>query len=132
MSLYTGTTAHVLTPDGPSDSFGVSAGVLQGDTLAPYIFVLVVDYVMRRAIDEAGEECGFQTQRRRSRRYPAKYLTDLDFADDIALLSSTIQSAQRLLSSVEHCALSVGLRINRKKTEYMQLGDVKDSAPHSQ
>ena len=65
MSLYTGTTAHVLTPDGPSDSFGVSAGVLQGDTLAPYIFVLVVDYVMRRAIDEAGEECGFQTQHRR-------------------------------------------------------------------
>ena len=71
----------------------VTAGVLQGDTLAPYIFVLVIDYVMRRAVHDADEECGFQIPRRHSRRHPAKYLTDLDFADDIALLSTTMRDS---------------------------------------
>ena len=32
--------------------------------------------------------------------------------------------AQRLLLAVEHWALAVGLRINKKKTEYMRLGDL--------
>ena len=32
--------------------------------------------------------------------------------------------AQRLLLAVEHWALAVGLRINKKKTEYMRLGDI--------
>ena len=50
-------------------------------------------------------------------------LTDQDFADDIALLSDNMADAQRLLLAVEHWALAVELRINKKKTEYMRLGD---------
>ena len=50
---------------------------------------------------------------------PAKYLTDLDFADDIVLLSSTVKGAQKLLRNLEKVALSVGLKINQSKAEYM-------------
>ncbi len=46
-------------------------------------------------------------------------ITDLDFADDIALLSEQIQQAQNLLSSVENQCGKVGLRINAKKTKCM-------------
>ena len=46
MCLYTVTTAHILVPDGQSDSFNMTAGVLQGDTLALYIFVVVIVYVL--------------------------------------------------------------------------------------
>jgi hypothetical protein len=49
MALYHGTSARVRTPKGPTDFFATSAGVLQGDTLAPFLFVLVVDYVLRTA-----------------------------------------------------------------------------------
>ena len=35
MRLYNGSKAHVMTADGPSDEFDITAGVLQGDTLAP-------------------------------------------------------------------------------------------------
>ena len=51
------------------------------------------------------------------------YLTDLDYADDIALLSSNFEDAQNLLTRVEEEALKVGLKINIDKTEYM-LGGV--------
>ena len=53
----------------------------------------------------------------------AKFLTDLDFADDIVLFSSTISGAQKLLSNLERVALTVGLKINQLKSEYMLVGE---------
>ena len=46
MSLYTDTTACVRTSSGCTDEFDTTSGVLQGDTLAPYLFVIVMDYIM--------------------------------------------------------------------------------------
>jgi len=34
---------------GKTDKFDILADVLQGDTLAPYLFTIVLDYVMREA-----------------------------------------------------------------------------------
>lgn len=45
-------------------------------------------------------------------------ITDLDFADDIVLLSPTVAGAQRLLTAVEVGARRVGLELNVKKTQY--------------
>ena len=50
---------------------------------------------------------------------PAFVLSDLDFADDIALLSHNHDGAQTLLTAVEQEAPSVGLQINRLKMECM-------------
>ena len=44
---YEDTTDNVITPDGETGTFKILAGVLQGDTLAPYLFVIDIDYVMR-------------------------------------------------------------------------------------
>uniref|UniRef100_A0A1I8IC46 MULE domain-containing protein n=1 Tax=Macrostomum lignano TaxID=282301 RepID=A0A1I8IC46_9PLAT len=44
MSLYRDTRAAVVTTDGLSDLFDTSSGVLQGDTLAPFLFVLLLDW----------------------------------------------------------------------------------------
>ena len=43
MSMYTYTVPMVVTLDGHSDPFDITAGVLQGDTLSPFLFVMVVD-----------------------------------------------------------------------------------------
>ena len=51
--LYIGSTSFVSTPDGDSDPFPVETGVLQGDTLAPFLFIIVVDYVLRTAFSDA-------------------------------------------------------------------------------
>ena len=93
--------------------------VLQGDTLAPYIFVIMLDYALRQAINGREEELGFQLHRRQSRRKGPVVVTDLDFVDDIALLSEQINQAQDLLTNVETSAAQIGLEMNAKKTKVM-------------
>ena len=71
----------VRSPDGDTDYFGIVAGELQGDTLAPYLFIICLDYVLRISIDKIKEN-GFKLTKKRSWRYPAKAITDADYADD--------------------------------------------------
>ena len=58
---------------------------------------------------------------------PAKTITDVDYADDIALLANTPNQAEILLHSLEQAAAGIGLHVNAHKTEYMyynQTGDI--------
>ena len=41
--------------DGDTDYFDIVAGVLQGDTLAQYLFIICLDYVLRTSIDKIKE-----------------------------------------------------------------------------
>ncbi|XP_030837131.1 uncharacterized protein LOC115922362 [Strongylocentrotus purpuratus] len=116
--MYKDTTAQVRSPDGETDSFTILAGVLEGDTLAPYLFIIALDYALRMAT-EGFEDLGFTLQERKSSRYPAEMITDTDFADDIALISDNLEKAQKLLEQVESAASQVGLQINSTKTEFM-------------
>ena len=115
-ALYTHTQASVITPDGETDFFDIEAGVLQGDTLAPFLFIIVLDYVLRLSLDTINDK-GLQIHPRHSRRQPATHITDLDFADDIALVSDLVTNAEALLHSVEDAANLVGLHCNETKTE---------------
>ena len=117
MAMYQGTRAAVMTPDGLSDLFSTSSGVLQGDTLAPFLFVLLLDWVLRIALPSADD--GFLLHRRVGRRFPEKRLCVLAYADDLALLSSTVEGAQRQLDRLVEVAASVGLSINAQKTEVL-------------
>ena len=119
-AAYIHTTAQVITEDGNSNCFKIEAGVLQGDTLAPYLFIIMIDYIMRTSTNESNH-LGLTISERQSRRYPATKLTDTDFADDIALFSDSIEDAQSLLTLVVNAAKSVGLNINEDKTEYMTI-----------
>ena len=68
------------------------------------------------------DECGILLRKKTGttrRGSPAKYLTDLDFADDIVLFGSSIPNAQKLLSNIEKDALKVGLKIKQGKAEYI-------------
>ena len=115
--LYKDTVAQVLTPDGDTEFFDVVAGGLQGDTLAPFLFIVALDYALREATRDP--EIGFMTEKRQSSRQPAVYITDADFADDLALLSNYIEQAQLFLLRLEVAGESIGLHVNHTKTEYM-------------
>ena len=75
--------------------------MLQGDTLAPFLFIVALDCALRRAIEGRVEELGLTLQKRASRRVAAKMVTELDFADFISLLSDTVEQACTLLLVVE-------------------------------
>ena len=82
--------------------------------------------MLRTSIDKIREN-GFELTKKRSRRYPAKTITNTDYADSIALLANTPNQAKTPLHSLERAAAGIGLHINTHKTEYMcynQTGDI--------
>ena len=79
----------VHSPDGDTDYFNIVAGVLQRDTLAPYLFIIYLDYMLRMSIDKMKVN-SFKMAKERSRRYPAQTIMDADYADDISLLTNTL------------------------------------------
>ena len=70
MMLYRNMKVKVCSPDGDTDYVDIVAGVLQGDTLASYLFIICLDYVLKMSIDKMKEN-GFKLTKERSRRYPA-------------------------------------------------------------
>ena len=91
----------VRSLDGDTEYFDIVAGVLQGSTtLAPYLFIICLDYVLRTSIDKIKEN-GSELTKKRSRRYPAKTITNADYADDIAILANMPNQAETLLHSLE-------------------------------
>ena len=101
--LYRNTKVKVCSPDGDTEYFNIVAGVLQGDTLAPYLFIICQDYVLRMSIDKIREN-GFKLTKKRSRRYLPKTITNANYANDIALLVNTPNEAETLLHSLERAA----------------------------
>jgi hypothetical protein len=79
--------------------------------------VIVVNYVMRDALADQSlglkitNNVGSTTRTKIS----AKYITDLDFADDIMLISDDAINSQKQLDSVDIMARKVVLKINRAK-----------------
>ena len=43
--MYAHRLVYVSSPDGVTDDFPIQAGDLQGDTQAPFLFIVVLDYV---------------------------------------------------------------------------------------
>ena len=127
MMLYRNTKVKVRSPNEDTDYFNIVVGVLQGDTLAPYLFIICLDYVLRTSINKMKEN-GFKLTKERSRRYPAKTITNADYIDNIALLTNAPAQAKTLLHSLKWAAAGIGLHVNAYKTEYMyfnQTGNMK-------
>ena len=106
--LYVNTTVQVLSPDGDTDFFNIYAGVLQGNILAPYLFLVVLEYAVRMAI-QTPTSYGFTLCNSRNRRHPAVVITGTDYADDIALLPDSIKQVKLLLHQMESAAKLIGL-----------------------
>ena len=57
----------IHSPDVDIDYFDIVADVLQGDTLAPYLFIICLDYVLRSSIDKIKEN-GFKLTKERKKQ----------------------------------------------------------------
>nr|VZI36934.1 unnamed protein product [Spirometra erinaceieuropaei] len=106
-AYYRSTTARVLVRNNFSQPFGIRSGVRQGCILSPILFNYAIDWILGRALrDSDGVEFA-----------PGHRLTDLDYADDIALLASSFGDLQSMVSRVNEVAKSVGMSINAGKTK---------------
>ena len=95
-----------------SESFEVKTGVRQGCLLSLFLFLLVIDWTMKTTT--TGRNNGIQwtlwTQ-----------LDDLDFADDLALLSHNHIQMQDKTTLLETTSAGTGLKINRKETKLIKM-----------
>ena len=112
--FYEDATTQVIHNNRLSDPFSVKTGVRQGCLLSPMIFLLVIDWVMKRTVDnkKTGIPWTFSKQQE-----------DLCFADDICLLSNKHQHMQTKVSQLNEEARKTGLKINIKKTEVMKINN---------
>ena len=115
--LYKNTKVKIHSPDGDTDYFDIVANVLQGDTLALYLFIICLDNMLRTSIDK-WKDNSFKLTKERSRRYPVQTITD-----DIALLVNTPTQAESLLHSLERAAAGMSSH-TRQKTCFNQRGDI--------
>nr|VZH89496.1 unnamed protein product [Spirometra erinaceieuropaei] len=106
-AYYRSTTARVLVRNNLSQPFGIRSGVRQGCILSPILFNYAIDWILGRALRD-GDGVEFA---------PGRRLTDLDYADDIALLASSYGDLQSMVSRVNEVAKAVGLSINAGKTK---------------
>ena len=91
--------------------------------LAPYLFIICLDYVLRTSIDK-NQRKRLQADKEKKQKVPWKTITN---ADDIVILANTPNQAETLLHSLERAAAGIGLHVNAHKTEYMcynQTGDI--------
>ncbi|XP_075768013.1 mast cell protease 1A-like [Pelodiscus sinensis] len=83
--------------------------------MSPLLFNLVIDWVMRRTTEEEHTSIRWTL---------FCTLEDLDFADDLALLSHTHRHMQDKTDKLNKYSSQVGLKINQKKSEVMTLNTI--------
>jgi len=101
------------TATGVTKMFDKLTGVWQGCILSPFLFLIIIDFIMRKTTH--GQDYGIQLGREK--------LADLDFADDIALLSNTRDALQDITTGLQNNGMKVGLRISAEKTKAMIVGE---------
>ncbi|XP_068233531.1 uncharacterized protein [Palaemon carinicauda] len=96
-----------------SNEFPVNNVVLQGNVLSPMLFILLMDFVMYRAVGNGREALDWIGN---------KKLEDLQYADD-TVISKTPQVLQSLLTGMHDISDEVGLKINRRQDDVNGIRD---------
>lgn len=80
--------------------------------MSALLFIIAIDWVTKSTLssDNTGRRWALFTS-----------LEDLDYADDLALLSHLEKHMQSKTSKLQNNAEKIGLKINTKKTEVMSL-----------
>ena len=112
-ALYTDTMSCVRADESCSEWFDIKSGVRQGCTIAPNLFCAPMDWLLTRTVHRgfAGTSIGEEA------------FSDLDFADDVALLSEMLEILLLALTIMEEEARPFGLEINWNKTKIQTTED---------
>lgn len=130
MDLHTGTQAAVRLGTLMGESFEVSSGVRQGCVIAPMLFNVYIDFVVRQALARMPDTCGvsvafgFHGTLSAPADDRVTYRTRIPllmYADDMALTCSSAEELLQFLQVMDDVCAECGLCINAAKTEVMSV-----------
>ena len=105
--MYDGSTTAVRCAVGVTEGFEVKVGLHQGSALSPCLFAMVMD----RMTDDIREEAPWTMM----------------FADDIVICSESKEQVEEKLESWRYALERRGMKVNRRKTEYMCVNERQDT-----
>ena len=143
-NTYKNASCKIKVENCLSDAFNIKTGVRQGCIWSPLLFNIVIDWVLKTALDK--HLAGFTLEDRYDKKSTASHapvrqsqrlkeknsdraikIADLDFADDIGLLESSKLELQRSINRIVETAKSTGLLVNTDKTKIMSIKSSDDS-----
>ena len=83
------------------ESFSISIGILQGDTLTSFFFLIALDYILGLWLDKINNKT----------YCPDSYFTDLDIVENITLLVDILEDAQQRLADLQEAVVFVSLHL---------------------
>ena len=104
--MYDDSITAVRCAVGVTEGFEVKVGLHQGSALSPCLFAVVMD----RITDDIREEAPWTMM----------------FADDIVICSESKEWLERKLESWRYALERRGMKVNRRKTEYMCVNERQD------
>ena len=111
-ALYDGFTCPVIDEGEITERFLVVTGVKQGCFMSGFLFLLVINWVMRKTLD--GQRTGIRWDFKR-------LLEDIDYTDDLLLLTSRVDHMQEKTARLEENTGRVGLKLNPQKCKWMKV-----------
>jgi len=111
-NTYRDTFSAVRVGGSVTEWFMTVVGVMQGDVLSPLLFAIFLEIIVMSALEDIDIGAWINGQR----------VTDLRFADDIAILAESENSLQQAVDSLLKNSKKMGLKINVPKTEVQLLG----------
>ena len=113
--MYSNFSSQVICNNELTDTFEVTTGVKEGCILSPFLFLDGIESVV--------------IGKRRGIRWTlTNLLEDLDFADDLALLSHRHQDMQAKIDDMTRKAGEFGLKISTKKTKHLRMNSRTEAA----
>lgn len=106
-NTYQGMKCRITHTGHMSNSFEVKTGSRQGYLKSPFRFLLVIDWILRTIASGGMNEIKWIL---------LPQLDDLDFDDDLVLLSYNHNQMQKKTTRLATTSTSIGLKINLNKT----------------
>jgi hypothetical protein len=110
--MYQVSTLHILHEGALSEPIVANCGVKRGCILSHTIFIIVMDYIMKMVTANKRRGITWKLTER---------LEDLDYADDICLVSQSYKDMKEKLEDMNKEAVKVSLKMNASKTKTMKI-----------